>query len=180
MAARRGSKKQWILDAAAELGLTRATPAAIEQIRSTLLARHGPAGRVSTDYVVRVLAGACFPIEQLRGLEAVAGEEFRHQLRFATLEEAERCLARLDELRRRYHQAGDRDAVARLCEVARLGRRRALMIARNPRVAESRRRQKLEIARWFQLWLENPDAFFDWLELRKNSPEFRVQFGPQD
>ncbi len=180
MSARRGSKKQRILEAAAALGLTQATPAAAEQIRGTLVARYGPAGRVSTDYVLHVLADAGFPAGQLPGKEAAAGEEFRDLLRFATLEEAERCLARLDQLLRRYRQAGDRNAVARVRELARLGRRRALMIARNPRVAASRRQQKQEIARWFQLWLENPDAFFDWLELRKNSSEFRRQFGSPD
>ncbi len=26
------------------------------------------------------------------------------------------------------------------------------------------------------IWLENPDAFFDWLDVRKQTPEFREKF----
>ena len=36
--------------------------------------------------------------------------------------------------------------------------------------------QKEEVAHWFAIWLETPGAFFDWLELRKQSPEFQRQF----
>ena len=37
-------------------------------------------------------------------------------------------------------------------------------------------REKEEIAHWFGIWLETPDAFFDWLEVRKQSPDFRRDF----
>jgi hypothetical protein len=30
----------------------------------------------------------------------------------------------------------------------------------------------MEIALWFQIWLETPNLFNDWLELRKSSPSF--------
>jgi hypothetical protein len=61
--------------------------------------------------------------------------------------------------------------------VARLGRRRAEMIARNPKVDSRKREEKREMAEWFRIWLETPDAFFDWLELRKQSPDFQARFG---
>jgi hypothetical protein len=60
--------------------------------------------------------------------------------------------------------------------VARLGKRRAEMIARNPKVEAHKRAEKVEIASWFRIWLEQPDAFFDWLDLRKQAPEFRQKF----
>ena len=40
----------------------------------------------------------------------------------------------------------------------------------------TKRAQKEEIAHWFAIWLETPDAFFDWLEVRKASPEFKIKF----
>jgi hypothetical protein len=50
------------------------------------------------------------------------------------------------------------------------------MISRNHKVDASKRAQKEEIAHWFAIWLETPDAFFDWLEVRKQSPEFKSKF----
>jgi hypothetical protein len=52
------------------------------------------------------------------------------------------------------------------------------MIARNRKVEERKRAEKEEIAHWFAIWLDTPDAFFDWLEVRKQSPAFRQQFPP--
>ena len=68
----------------------------------------------------------------------------------------------------------------RVREVGRLGRRRAEMIAHNHKVDDSKRVEKAEIARWFAIWLETPDTFFDWLELRKKSPEFQQKFAGSD
>jgi hypothetical protein len=84
---------------------------------------------------------------------------------------------RLDELWRKFRSEGQRAAAERVLEVARLGRRRAEMIARNPRVEAHKRDQKQEILEWFRIWLETPDAFFDWLDLRKQSPEYQRRFG---
>ena len=64
----------------------------------------------------------------------------------------------------------------RVLNVARLGKRRAEMIARNPKVEKPKREEKEEIASWFRIWLEMPDVFFDWLDVRKQSAEFRAKF----
>ena len=50
------------------------------------------------------------------------------------------------------------------------------MIARNTKVEAEKREGKEEIAHWFAIWLETPDAFFDWLDLRKQSPDFQRRF----
>ena len=57
-----------------------------------------------------------------------------------------------------------------------LGKRRAEMISRNPKVEPYKRAEKVEIANWFRIWLETPDAFFDWLDVRKQSPDFQEKF----
>lgn len=107
-------------------------------------------------------------------------EEFRDLLRFATLAETEACLRRMDELWRRF-KAEEMHALAeRVMEAARLGVERARMIAGNKRVSPQRRAEKEEIRQWFRVWLENPEVFFDWLELRKQAPEFVEKFGAQD
>jgi hypothetical protein len=104
-------------------------------------------------------------------------DEFVHLLHFTTFEQAEATLRRLDSLWREARAAGDHLRVARILEIAREGRRRCQMIAGNERVAPALRTEKQEMRDWFRVWLETPDAFFDWLELRKRSPDFLARFG---
>jgi len=97
-------------------------------------------------------------------------------LHFKTLEDAEVSIMRLDELMRKFRAHGEQAAVERVLNVARLGKRRAEMISRNRKVEPQKRAEKVEIAGWFRIWLETPDAFFDWLDVRKQSPDFRAKF----
>lgn len=172
------SKKEMILSAARELGKSVYTPAEIEQVRRKLIAEHGEAGKTSADYIADVLAEAKMRVVHSVHVDPQGQyeEEFEDLLHFATLEEAEVCLVRLDELLRKFETEGERAGEVRVLEIARLGRRRAEMIAHNHKVDAAKRKEKEEIARWFAVWLEQPDAFFDWLEIRKQSPEFRTLF----
>jgi hypothetical protein len=173
------SKKEMILNLAAELAVTRFTVAEIEQIRRKMIARLGAAGKTSPEYIADVLGEAGLRViwSTEADTEGRYEEEFQDLLHFSTLEEAEICVMRLDELLRKFRTEGERAAAERVLEVARLGRRRAEMIARNHRVDPLKRAEKEEILQWFKVWLETPDAFFDWLELRKQSPDFRKRFG---
>lgn len=94
-------------------------------------------------------------------------------LSFATLAETEETIARLENLRQRFLAASDKKGVEYCRQFALAGRRRAGMIAGNRRVSEPKRLQKQEAALWFQIWLETPGLFGDWLALRKNSEECR-------
>jgi hypothetical protein len=172
------SKKALILDAARALKKERFTQAEIEQIRRQLMARLGPKGKTSSDYVVGILqeAGLRFVPNAPREAEDLFEEEFHDLLHFSSFEEAEMCLIRLDELYRKFKSGKEGRAAEHVLEVGRLGKRRAEMIARNPKVDPAKRQQKSEIARWFTIWLETPDAFFDWLDVRKKSPDFQQHF----
>jgi len=172
------TKKSLILETARGLGKPRFTPAEIEQIRRQLIAHLGAQGKTSADYIVSVLeqAGMRVVLSTRSDTEGRYEEEFTDLLHFSTFTEAEMCLVRLDELLRKFVVEGEREAAERVREVARLGRRRAEMIARNRKVDAEKRAQKEEIAHWFAIWLETPDAFFDWLEVRKQTPEFREKF----
>jgi hypothetical protein len=172
------SKKEMILAVARELAKPRFTPAEIEQIRRQLIAHLGEQGKTSPDYIVSVLeeAGMRVVLSTRSDTEGKYEEEFADLLHFSTLEDAEMSLVRLDELLRKFQAAGERAATERVREVARLGRRRAEMIARNHKVDERKREEKKEIAQWFAVWLETPGAFFDWLEVRKQSPDFQNRF----
>jgi hypothetical protein len=173
------SKKELILELAAHLGVARYTVAEIEQIRRQMIARSGAAAKTTPEYIADVLGEAGLRViwSTEADTEGRYEEEFQDLLHFSTLEEAEICVMRLDELLRKFRAEGERAAAERVLEVARLGRRRAEMIARNHRVDPLKRAEKEEILQWFKVWLDTPDAFFDWLELRKQSPDFRKRFG---
>src|SRR5882762_3132311 len=172
-------KKDMILDAARDLGVEKWTVAEIDQLRRKLLADHGEAGKTGNDYIADVLKAAGWKIQITEREEAEEQfeEEFEDILHFKTLKDAEVSLTRLDELLRRFRTHGERAAVERVLEIARLGKRRAEMISRNRKVEEQKRKEKKEIAEWFRIWLEAPDTFFDWLDVRKASPEFHATFG---
>jgi len=172
------TKKEMILEIARELSVPRFTPAEVEQIRRQLVARLGPGGKTSPDYIAGVLdtAGMRIVWSTKADTQGQYEEEFQDLLYFATLEDAEMCIMRLDELFRKFKEDGERAAMERVLEVARMGRRRAEMIARNHKVDAEKRAEKEEVMHWFQVWLDTPDAFFDWLEVRKASPDFQSRF----
>ena len=172
------TKKVLILDTAREIAATKWTPAEIEQLRRKLLAEHGEAGKTGADYIAEVLKSEGWKVvlTQREEAEEEYEEEFEDLLHFKTLEDAEVSLTRLDELMRKFRAHGEKAAVERVLDVARLGKRRAEMISRNRKVDAHKRAEKEEIANWFRIWLETPDPFFDWLDLRKQSPEFQKKF----
>src|SRR6266700_13111 len=153
------TKKAMILRAAAAIGAERWTPAEIDQLRRKLLAEHGAEGKTGSDYIADVLQSAGWKVVLTQQEEAE--DQFEEEF---------------DELLRRFKAHGEKAAAERVMEVGRLGKRRAEMIARNHKVEAHKRAEKEEIASWFRIWLENPDAFFDWLDVRKQSPDFREKF----
>src|SRR6202521_88741 len=172
------TKKEMILQTAREIGAQRYTIAEIDQLRRRLLAEYGEEGKAAPDYIADVLkdAGLKVALTLQEEAEDQYEEEFEDLLHFKTLEDAEVSVMRLDELMRKFRSQGEHAAVERVLNVARLGKRRAEMISRNQKVEGPKRAEKEEIANWFRIWLENPDAFFDWLDLRKQSPEFQSKF----
>jgi len=172
------TKKAMILRAAAAIGAEKWTPAEIDQLRRKLLADHGAEGKTGSDYIADVLESAGWKVvlTQQEEAEDQFEEEFEDLLHFKTLSDAEVSLMRLDELLRRFKTHGEKTAAQRVLEVARLGKRRAEMISRNHKVEAHKRAEKEEIANWFHVLLENPEPFFDWLEVRKQAPDFLEKF----
>jgi CO dehydrogenase/acetyl-CoA synthase beta subunit len=172
------TKKMLILETAREINVQKWTPAEIDQLRRRLVAEHGDAGKTGSDYIADVLkdAGHKVLLNLQEEAEEQYEEEFEDLLHFKTLGDAEVSIMRLDELMRKFLAHEEHAAVERVLGVARLGKRRAEMISRNHKVEPQKRAEKEEIAGWFRIWLETPDAFFDWLDVRKQSPEFKTKF----
>ena len=173
------TKKDMIAETAAQLGIQKWTTAEVDQLRRKLQADHGEAGKTGNEYIIDVLKSMGWKMQLTEREEAEERfeDEFEDILHFKTLQDAEVSLTRLDELWRRFKEHDEPAAAQRVVEIGRLGKRRAEMIARNHKVEARKREEKQEIAEWFRIWLETPDAFFNWLEVRKASPAFKEQFG---
>ena len=85
-------------------------------------------------------------------------------------------LQKIDTLYRQYREVSDRVGTSLARELAAKSELRAKNMAVNVRLGQGKRNEKREIARWFKVWLEVPDLFFDWLEMRQKSREFQRMF----
>ena len=173
------SKKQIILEYCQAKGLDRIGLAEIRALENALRARLGT--RTSPSYIAGVLRAAGKNVEYYDRfadppIEEPYASRLRDVLEFHDLASAEASLIKLDELYREYRDASDRAGARWVRTLLQKGKLRASSLAANPRVSPEKRAEKAEIASWFRIWLETPDLFFDWLELRKASEEFRQLF----
>ncbi len=180
MASDSQTRKQIILGYCAEKQLKRAGAAEIRAIEERLAQRSGAAKR-SSSYIVQILRDAGVTVEYRdRYGDPPMPEPYasglKGKLRFHDLDEAEASIRELDAAFRAYECIGDRTGAALVRSILLKGRLRAEGLAGSARVQPQKRREKAEIARWFAVWLQTPELFFDWLELRKNSAEFRREF----
>jgi hypothetical protein len=176
------SKKQIILECCTARALERIGAAEIHALENDLRLRLGPNARTSPSHIVQVLRGAGKQVDyQDRFSTPPMPEPYASRLRglleFHDLESAEASLRKLDQAYREYRAAADRTGVNLVRSILIKGKLRAASLAAKPRVNAAKRAEKREIASWFRIWLETPDLFFDWLEVRKASEEFRQLFG---
>ena len=172
------TKKQIILEYCRAKALERIGVEEIRALENELRARLGVTVKTSASYIARVLREAGKQVEYHdRFADPPMPEPYasrlRDLLRFQDLASAEASLRKLDELYRKYAEVSDRTGTRLIRSLLQKGKLRATSLAANPRVGPEKRAEKAEIATWFRIWLETPDLFFDWLEIRKASEEFR-------
>lgn len=130
-------------------------------------------GKISDRYLLEVLEKAGATIDpSLGGLP----HDLVAILDIHDLAGAEAAIRALESRRQAALGDGD-DAALRDCiRAGRRARERADLVARNPRVRPEVRDERQEISKWFVVWLQTPEAFPTWLELRRQSPEFTSKF----
>ena len=97
-------------------------------------------------------------------------------LKLQDLDSALTSLQKIDALYRQYREVSDRIGTSLAREAVAKSEQRAQNMAANTRLGREKRREKQEIAKWFKVWLEVPDLFYDWLEMRQKSKEFQRLF----
>ena len=107
---------------------------------------------------------------QLTGLFAAG------QLDFENLESAAASMGVVETLRASAQENHDRATLKRLRELIVHFRQQEDLISRSKIVSASEKAVAKEIADWLAVWLEQPDLFSDWLNLRQRSPDYLQQF----
>lgn len=176
------SKKQIILSVCAEKGFQVIRRAEMQAIRQELHRQLGDRGATSAAYIAQVLqqAGHIVEYEDLyvdSSMPEPYASRLKDALHFHDLASTEASLLRLHAAHCEYQKTNDRAGMSLVRSLLRKGKQRAESLAANPKIRPEKRREKQEIAAWFRVWLQTPDLFFDWLELRKRSEEFQNLFG---
>jgi len=171
------TKRQLILEIFERESMTGLGEAEVRAIQKGLGEALGKGETASRGYIARVVAGAGKPVRIADSFSPPAMGEpysrlFEGVLKFSTLEQAEQSLRQIGRLYREFKAAGDKQGMTYARSVALVGKRRARAATRRAK-QPALRDLKHEIAEWFALWLSAPELFDDWLDLRKESPDFR-------
>lgn len=179
--ARRISKKQLILDYRERHALAQAGERELRLLQKDIRDRLAGGSVPSLSYIASVLrqAGAQVDYEDRYSDSAIPpryAARLEGVLRFHDLATAEEALVKLDTAYREYQSASDHAGSHLVRKLVLHGKQRAESLAASSRVSEEKRTEKREIANWFRIWLESPGLFFGWLEVRKQTEEFRTLF----
>ena len=92
------------------------------------------------------------------------------------LHEAESLIKKLEQTRQSSERNENKVNVQRLREIAIDVRQTAETLANDSTLTQRQRDEQAEIAQWLAVWLQTPNLFDDWLDLRRRSPDFRNKF----
>jgi len=107
----------------------------------------------------------------------LAQQSFLNELDFRSFPEALDSFLKVEDKRREFEANSDEKGLQQLRVVIESVRKDCLLIARSKIIEEGQREQAREISKWLMIWLQSPELFSDWLDLRRRSPEFRKRFG---
>lgn len=98
----------------------------------------------------------------------------KENLKFGTLLEGEASLRAIHSMWEDLVKKGVRDGAYRCRQRVLEGKKRLRFMSHDRRLGPSKREEKAEIHTWFSLWLEDPASFFQWLELRQSTSQFKL------
>jgi hypothetical protein len=113
------------------------------------------------------IAGHLNAFQSLRPLQSGVPLDFN---------QAAAMVAELEELHGRFVNSGDEVALADLKTLAIEARQAAKNRVKDPSLSAADREMQREISEWLRVWLETPNIFDQWLDLRRSSAAFKAKF----
>jgi hypothetical protein len=152
----------------------------LEQIQQALRQKFGEGALESPASIARTVAdeGAILRHPEVfecdlrwRG-KHLAQTSLPGDLSFSSLSSAVESFAKLEEKRLEFHARGDKTGAQQLRDFVIGARKDAQLRARSKIIDKDERKQATEISQWLTVWIQAPELFPDWLDLRRRSPEF--------
>ncbi len=104
----------------------------------------------------------------------------RNILRLSDFRSALKTIRDLENLRRKFIAENDKEGLSLVRETALRGKLELSAAAKKPRLDDRARLVQAEISQWLSVWLQTPEFFTDWVELRQRSVDFVERLGPED
>lgn len=96
---------------------------------------------------------------------------------FSDLHSALSSIAQFDQLRSKFLNGDDQHGLRAVREAAIRYKDAAEAAAKSGALDAAARRVQAEICDWLRIWIQTPEVFGGWLELRRRSAEFKARFG---
>ncbi len=114
-----------------------------------------------------------------RNAKTLHDAALRNIVDIGDLQKLSRSIDRMENLRRRYSVAGDKEGLRLLRQKAIKFKDIAHELSVDSRTSPNDRLLNAEIAEWLTIWLQTPELFGAWAALRIRSAEFREWFGEE-
>ena len=105
---------------------------------------------------------------------------FGDKLDFSDLSSAFESVVKIEGSRLQLRTDGQPPVPRALRAVVSAARADCLLRARSNILDTAQREQAKEISEWLRVWLQAPELFSDWLDLRRRSSEYRGKFPDED
>jgi hypothetical protein len=156
----------------------------LEHIQRALREKFGTDALASPASIARVVAdeGAVLRHPEVFEWDVKWREEnlkqgaFANVLDFSDLPSAFASVLKLEETRLHHRKEKGATSLTELRGAVVAARKDLLLRARSKIIDGDSRAQLKEVSEWLTVWLQSPELFSDWLDLRRRSPEFRKKF----
>src|SRR4029077_3869295 len=156
----------------------------LEQIQQALTDKFGAGALMSPASIARTVAdeGAVlrhtevFQCDVNWRKQNLKRWRFREGLDFSNFSTAFESVVKLEERRLQLQIDKQSNGLKELRDIVTAVRKDSLLQARSKILEASMREQLKEISEWLGIWLQSPELFSDWLDLRRRSPEYKKKF----
>ena len=157
----------------------------IEAIETVVADRYGPSAVESPMIIARLLAdeGAELRHSELMALYVKRATKRPYDSALSNLnnirdlKNAAGTIKKLDNLRLKYVADNDLEGLRHVRQKGLQLKQNAFEIGERPSLDAVTRQINSEIAQWLMVWLQTPEIFETWVDLRQQSPEFIEKFG---
>ena len=179
------NKTDLIIEVWEKLDCENVGAAEIEAIESVIVDQYGPAALDSPMVIARLLAneGADLRHSEIMDLYVERSSDrpydaaLRNVLKIDDLQSAARSIRNLESLRQKYKSGNDKEGLRLIRATALRGKQTAMENADRINADSVIQMVNVEIAQWLTVWLQMPEGFDSWVELRQASPDFIGKFG---